>query len=138
MNYSIIMKVIFLRHACFLVACNGTKLLFDPSIFPDPLAQKVDIDAIKADYVLLSHGHGDHMAEVEHIYHNHLDTITVNLEMVNWHEKIGIKKSLPIKPGGRQVLNVDAIKAAYGSHANAMPDGSDTGCAHEVCDTKWR
>jgi L-ascorbate metabolism protein UlaG (beta-lactamase superfamily) len=122
-----IMKVTFLRYACFLVACNGTKLLFDPYISPNPLAKEVDVDAIKADYILLSHGHDDHVADVERIYHNHLATIIANLEMVNWHKKIGITKSLPMKPGSKQVLDFGAIKAAYGPYSSAMPNGSYAG-----------
>ena len=48
------MKVTFLGHACFLIEIEQTKLLFDPYISPNPLAQQIDIDAIKADYILLS------------------------------------------------------------------------------------
>jgi L-ascorbate metabolism protein UlaG (beta-lactamase superfamily) len=83
----IIMKITFLGHACFLVECNKTKLLFDPYITPNALAQNVDIDAIKADYILLSHGHYDHVADVERIYHNNPATIVANLEIINWYKK---------------------------------------------------
>ena len=88
------------------MACNGPKLLFDPYISPNPLAKKIDIDATKADYILLFHGHDDHMVDVELIYHTHFATIIANLELGNWHwyKKIGITKSLPAKPRGKQAL----------------------------------
>ncbi len=123
------MKITFLGHACFLVECNKTKLLFDPYISPNPLAQTIDIDAIKADYILLSHGHYDHVADVERIYHNHPATIIANLEMINWYKKIGITKSLSINPGGKRVLDFGTIKAVHEPHASSMPDGSYAGSA---------
>lgn len=123
------MKITFLGHACFLVECNGSKLLFDPYISPNPLAQTVDIDAIKADYILLSHGHYDHVADVARIYHNHPATIITNLEIINWYKKIDITRSLPIKPGGKRVLDFGTIKAVHEPHSSSMPDGSYAGCA---------
>ena len=123
------MKITFLGHACFLAECNETKLLFDPYITPNALAQTVDIDAIRADYILLSHGHYDHVADVERIYHNQSTTIIATLEIINWYKKIGITRSLPINPGGKRVLDFGTIKAVYEPHASSMPDGSYAGCA---------
>ncbi len=110
-NYLIIMKITFLGHACFLVECNKSKLLFNPYIAPNPLAQMVDVDVIKADYMLLSHGHYDHVADVARIYHTHPATIITNLEIINWYKKIDITRSLPIKPGGKRALDFGTIKA---------------------------
>mmetsp|Transcript_9878 Transcript_9878/g.22803 ORF Transcript_9878/g.22803 Transcript_9878/m.22803 type:complete len:227 (-) Transcript_9878:3606-4286(-) len=123
------MKVTFLGHACFLVECNKAKLLFDPYITPNSLAKKVDMHAIKADYILLSHGHYDHVADVEQMYRNHPATIVANLEMINWYKKIGLKRSLPINPGGKRIFDFGTIKAVHEPHASSMPDGSYAGCA---------
>jgi len=123
------MKITFLGHACFLVEVNGTKLLFDPYISPNPLAKAVDIDSIQADYILLSHGHYDHAADVERIYHNHPATLVANLEMIKWYEQKGITKSLPINPGGKRRLSFGTIKAVNEPHASSMPDGSYAGSA---------
>ena len=123
------MKITFLGHACFLVELNQTKLLFDPYISPNPLAKKINIDSIQVDYILLSHGHYDHTTDVERIYHNHPATIIANFEMINWYEKIGITKSLPINPGGKRILDFGTIKAVYEPHPSSMPDGSYAGCS---------
>ena len=123
------MKITFWGHACFLIEINQVKLLLDPYISPNPLAQAVDIDTIRADYILLSHGHYDHVADVERIYHNYPATLVANLEIINWYEKKGITKSLPINPGGKQLLDFGTIKAVYEPHASSMPDGSYAGSA---------
>ena len=123
------MKVTYLGHACFLVEVNQKKLLFDPYISPNVLAQKIDIGTIRADYILLSHGHYDHVADVEQIYHNHPATLVANLEMVNWYKKRGITQSLSVNPGGKRSLDFGTIKAVYEPHASSMPDGSYAGSA---------
>ena len=123
------MKITFLGHACFLVEVNKTKLLFDPYISPNPLARSVDVDAIRADYILLSHGHYDHVADVERIYHNHPATLITNLEMIKWYKERGITQSLPINPGGKRLLEFGSVKAVHEPHASSMPDGSYAGTA---------
>ena len=104
-NHTKNMKITFLGHASFLVECNQTKLLFDPYISPNPLAKEIDIDAIRADYILLSHGHYDHVADVERIYHNAPATLITNLEITSWYKKLGVERSLPINPGGKRILD---------------------------------
>ncbi|XWN34748.1 MAG: metal-dependent hydrolase [Roseivirga sp.] len=124
------MKVTFLGHACFLIEVNGNRLLFDPYISPNPLAQSINLDDLQADYVLLSHGHYDHVADVERIYHQSAPTLIANLEMINWYKKKGIEKSLSINPGGKRVLAGGTIvKAVNEPHASSMPDGSYAGSA---------
>ena len=54
------MKVTYLGHACVNIDINGTHFLVDPFISPNPLASHIDINSIKADYILITHAHGDH------------------------------------------------------------------------------
>ena len=55
------MLVTFYGHGCFKVDINGIHLLFDPFITPNDKAKHIDISTIPADYILISHGHEDHM-----------------------------------------------------------------------------
>ena len=57
------MKITYYGHSCFLVEINQTRLLFDPFITPNPLASAIKAEEIDCDYVLLSHGHADHVAD---------------------------------------------------------------------------
>jgi L-ascorbate metabolism protein UlaG (beta-lactamase superfamily) len=123
------MELTFLGHACFLVEVNKAKLLFDPYISPNPLAQAIDIDALKPDYLLLSHGHYDHVADVERICNNHPATIIANFEMANWYQRKGLTRTLCINPGGKRKFGFGTVKAVHEPHASAMPDGSYAGCA---------
>ncbi len=57
------MKYTYYGHSCFLVETNGKKLLFDPFISGNELAKNINIASIEADYILVSHGHVDHIAD---------------------------------------------------------------------------
>ena len=58
------MLITYYGHSCFLIEINGKKLLFDPFITPNPLAKSIDVLKIKADFILVSHGHNDHTADL--------------------------------------------------------------------------
>ena len=53
------MKVTYLGHACVNIDIDGTFFLVDPFISPNPLAKHIDINSIKADYILITHAHTD-------------------------------------------------------------------------------
>lgn len=61
------MNITYYGHSCFGVEINGKNLLFDPFISPNELAKNININTIKADYILISHGHEDHIADAEAI-----------------------------------------------------------------------
>ena len=57
------MLITYYGHSCFSVKAEGKTLLFDPFITSNPLAQQIDISKIAADYIFISHGHEDHIAD---------------------------------------------------------------------------
>ncbi len=66
------MEVTYLGHSAYFVFTRGKKLLFDPFISANPIANATALgdyapDKIEPDYILLSHGHQDHMADLESI-----------------------------------------------------------------------
>jgi len=61
------MKITFYGQACFGLEFGGKHLLFDPFITPNEKAKDINIKDIKADYILLTHGHQDHIADAEAI-----------------------------------------------------------------------
>ncbi|MCC6186984.1 MAG: MBL fold metallo-hydrolase, partial [Chitinophagaceae bacterium] len=78
------MKFTFYGHASFTVTVSGKTLLFDPFISPNPQAAHIDIDKICADYILVSHGHGDHIADVIAIAKRTKATVIAGVEVVGW------------------------------------------------------
>ncbi len=61
------MKYTYYGHSCFNLVAGGKNLLFDPFIIGNSLAEKIDPNKIPADYILISHGHGDHVGDAVNI-----------------------------------------------------------------------
>ena len=123
------MRITYYGHSCFLVDSGSKKVLFDPFITPNELAQKIDINSIQTDYILLSHGHQDHMADVEAIYKNTGATLVSNFEIVSWFSNKGVEHSHPMNTGGKKEFDFGTVKMVNAIHSSSLPDGSYAGSA---------
>lgn len=122
------MDITYLGQSSFLIEMNGKTLLFDPMISPNPLAQNIDIDSLKPDYILLSHGHEDHVADAERIALAANSTIVSNFEIYAWYSKKGIA-SHPMNLGGKWNFDFGTVKYVHGVHSSMLPDGSYGGAS---------
>ncbi len=118
------MHVTYYGHSCFLVRINGKNLLFDPFIGDNPLASEIDVDSIKADYILISHGHWDHIADLIKIAKRTQATVISNYEISKWIEKQGITKTHPMNTGGHWIFDFGKVKCVNAVHSSSLPDGS--------------
>lgn len=116
------MKITFYGHACFGVEMNGKNLLFDPFITPNKKAKEIDINNIKADYILISHAHGDHIADVEAITKNTGAQIISNFEIVNWFSEKGIEGH-GMNFGGFYSFDFAKVKMCSAIHSSSFPNG---------------
>ena len=118
------MQITYYGHASFLVESAGKKLVFDPFISPNPKAGDIDVDAIKSDYVLISHGHQDHVEDAERIAKNNDATIISNFEIVSWYGTKGIEKGYPLNHGGKKTFDFGTVKYVNAIHSSVLPDGT--------------
>lgn len=119
------MKFTYFGHSCFLLEVAGKRIIFDPFISPNELAKGVDIDAIRVDYMFISHGHEDHVADAERILKNNPDaTVVSNFEIVSWFEGKGFKKVHPMNHGGKWKFDFGSVKYVNAVHSSVLPDGS--------------
>ena len=118
------MKITFYGHACFGVEINGTSLLFDPFISPNPKAAHIKLSEIKADFILISHGHEDHVADAVALARQNDATIISNYEIVSWFAGQGCKKGHPMNIGGKWLFEWGKVKYVNAIHSSVMPDGS--------------
>ena len=121
------MKVTYYGHACFELEIKGKKLLFDPFITPNELAKHIDISKINPDYILLSHGHEDHIADAITIAKQSGAMIIAVYEIVVWAQKNGITNVHPMNTGGRKEFDFGTIKLVPAVHSSSFPDGSYAG-----------
>ena len=116
------MKVNYLGHSCFLIFFNEKKLLIDPFITGNELAKNIDISGIKCDYILITHGHQDHLLDVELIANNNNAMIISNHEIVSWYQTRGLNGH-GMNHGGKFNFDFGTVKFVSAIHSSVLPDG---------------
>jgi L-ascorbate metabolism protein UlaG (beta-lactamase superfamily) len=154
------MKVTYCGHSTFVIETMGQKLLFDPFLSANELTAKarerqsdparsayLDADKIEADYLLLSHGHGDHVADAAPIARRTGATVIASFEVANWMGEKGAENTHPLNHGGRATFDFGTVKYVNAIHSSVLPDGTyggnpggfviwnDEGCFYFAGDT---
>ena len=118
------MKFTYYGHACFAVEASGKTLLFDPFISPNPLAKKIEVSKVAADFILVSHGHGDHVADVVDIANRTGAKVIAPFEVGSWFEAKGVRNVQSMNHGGAAETDFGRVKLTSAIHSSSMPDGS--------------
>lgn len=118
------MKFTFYGHASFSIEVTGKTLLFDPFITPNPAAKDIDIQSLKADYIFLSHGHGDHVADAVAIARNTGALCVASAEIAGWLGKNGVENTHGMNHGGFINFDFGRVKGVNAIHSSSLPDGS--------------
>lgn len=118
----------FHGHACFSLQGDGTTLLFDPFLTGNPVA-KVSADDLQADYILLSHGHFDHVPDAAAIAKRTGATVIGTFEVASWIGNQGVEKVHGMQPGGAFKFPFGRVKQTIAHHGSMLPDGSNGGVA---------
>lgn len=121
------MKLTYFGHSCFLVESAGSRILFDPFIRPNDLAASVDISAIEADAILLSHGHEDHVADAVELAKQTGATVVSNWEVYVWLGGHGLEKLHPMNHGGSRKFPFGRLKMTNAIHSSTLPGNVDGG-----------
>ncbi len=121
------MKITFYGQACFGIEFSGKHLVFDPFITGNELAKKIDLDSIKADYILVSHGHQDHILDLESLAKRTGAKIIASWEIYTWVNKLGIENAHPMNIGGKWTFDFGTVMCVVAHHSSSFPDGSYAG-----------
>ncbi len=117
------MNITFYGHACFGIEINGTHVLVDPFITGNPLASHININDVKADYILVTHAHQDHVLDVEVIAERTGATIISNYEIVMYYGAKNLKGH-PVNHGGTFKTGTFSAKYVNAIHTSSFADGS--------------
>lgn len=123
------MKIKYLGHSCFLIEAKGKSLLFDPYVRGNHLASGVDVGALRPDYILISHGHADHVGDTVEIARNSGALVISNFEITNWLERHGVERTHSMNIGGHWFFDFGKVKCVNAVHSSSLPDGSYGGSA---------
>jgi len=117
------MKITFYGHASLGIEVGGKHIIVDPYITANELSKHIDIMQLKADYILLTHAHGDHILDAEAIAKNTGAVIVSNAEITSYFEKKGHNVH-PMNHGGSWNFDFGKVKYVVGHHSSSFPDGS--------------
>ena len=115
--------VTWLGHAAFSLDIDGTAVLIDPFLSDNPVA-RVSPDEVEADFILVSHGHGDHVGDTVAIAKRTGATVISNFEITNWLAGQGVESVHPQHIGGGFTYPFGYVKLTIAHHGSGLPDGS--------------
>lgn len=118
------MTISYYGHSCFTVDAGGKLLLFDPFISGNPLASHIDLKTIQADYILITHGHEDHILDAVSLARQTNATVISSFEICTWLEKQGISKTHAMNTGGHWFFDFGKVKCVQAVHSSSLPDGA--------------
>ena len=120
------MEITFYGHASLGIKVGGKHLIVDPFITGNPKADKIDIASLKADYILLTHAHFDHVLDVEAIAKNTDAVIVSNAEITTYYEKKVFRFHF-MNHGGSWKFDFGNLKYVNAVHSSSFADGTDGG-----------
>ena len=121
------MRLTYLGHAGFKLETKGKVIIFDPFVTPNQDAHSLNVDDLHCDYMVLTHGHGDHVADVENIAANNPEmTLISNYEIVTYYGAKGIKGH-GMNYGGKATFDFGTLKMVAAVHSSVLPDGTYAG-----------
>ena len=118
------MKVTYYGHSCFAVETAGRTLLFDPFITPNEQARSIDLNKVRPDFILISHGHFDHLADAVTLAKHTGATVISNYEITVWLGQQGVTRTHPLNHGGGARFDFGRAKFTPAIHSSGLPDGT--------------
>ena len=115
-------KIQYLGHAAFALDFDGVKVLIDPYLTGNPSAP-ITPEQAEADYILVTHGHGDHVGDTVAIAKRTGALAVSNAEISRWLAGKGIKTQGQHIGGGHE-YPFGYLKLTNALHGSSLPDGS--------------
>ncbi len=115
-------KLKYLSHSAFLLESNGHRILIDPFLSGNPVAP-VKAEEVECDYIVLTHGHGDHVGDTVDIAQRNNATVISNYEIVSWCDTQGLTGH-PMHIGGAHDFPFGRVKFTIAHHGSAYHVGN--------------
>ncbi len=116
-------KLTWYGHATLGLEIGAKHILVDPFFSGNPSAT-VSAEKVGADYILVTHGHGDHIGDTVAIAKRTGATVISNFEICNWLGKQGVKNTHGQHLGGGFRHPFGYLKLTLALHGSALPDGT--------------
>jgi len=119
-------KLTWYGHATMSLEVGKHRLLIDPFFSGNPAASTT-ADKVQADFILISHGHSDHVADAVAIAKRTGAQVISNYEIINWFGAQGVENTHPQHIGGGFKYPFGYLKLTLALHGSTLPDGTSGG-----------
>lgn len=119
-------NITWLGHSAFQLQTAGKTILIDPFLTGNPSAS-VSADDVQADFIIVSHGHEDHVGDTIAIAKRTGAVVISNFEIVQWLQGQGVPNAHPMHIGGSHKFDFGTVKLTIAHHGSCLPDGSNGG-----------
>jgi L-ascorbate metabolism protein UlaG (beta-lactamase superfamily) len=127
-------KLTWLGHATFRVETpEGKTVYLDPWVGGNPMCPPSEKNVEKADVLVCTHGHGDHIGDAVEIARKHGSLAVGIVELCSWLEKKGVKRTAPMNKGGTQTVVDVRITMVHADHSCGIQDGDQIIYGGEAC-----
>jgi L-ascorbate metabolism protein UlaG (beta-lactamase superfamily) len=121
------LTITYYGHSCLGIETEGYRLLVDPFLKPNNPVATVTVDEVEADFILLTHGHGDHVADAVALAKRTGALVIGNFEVVSWMQEKGAPHGHGMNTGGAYTFPFGRLKLTIAHHSSTMPDGASGG-----------
>ena len=116
----------WLGHSAWQLDTAGKRVLIDPFFTGNPAAT-IAADEAQAEFILVSHGHGDHVGDTVAIAKRTGAAVVANYEITEWLARQGVAHVHPMNTGGSRTFPFGNLKLTIAHHTSMLPDGANGG-----------
>jgi L-ascorbate metabolism protein UlaG (beta-lactamase superfamily) len=117
------LKITYYGHSTFALEGDGVTLLIDP-FFTDNPVTTASAEDVQPDYILLTHGHFDHVGDAVAIARRTGATVVANFEIAGWLGQQGVESVHPMHIGGGWNFPFGRVKMTIAHHGSGLADGT--------------
>jgi len=116
-------EILYVGHSTFQIRTASHTILIDP-FYTDNPATEVSPDDVNPDFIIVTHGHFDHVGDTVSIAKRTGALVISNFEIASWFEKQGVPHTHGMHLGGEFGFDFGRLKLTIAHHGSMLPDGS--------------
>ena len=118
------LKIRWFGHGTYGLDIGSHRIVVDPFFAPDNPACPVSCDEVEADFILQTHGHGDHISDTVSLARRTGALVIANFEICNWIAEHGHDNTHGMNIGGGYLFPFGRVEMTLALHSSGLPDGA--------------